>query len=87
MRELEQCVRRIFLKGSYAGDDTAADLDLAQTLISGLDQGNIDSYQLTSGYCYLLTSGIRPLKRWPAAPVWTGEPLKNISRTEGDETD
>jgi transcriptional regulator with GAF, ATPase, and Fis domain len=54
VRELEQCVRRIFLKGRYAGDEAAVDLDLAQTLINGIDQGNIDSYQLTSGYCYLL---------------------------------
>jgi transcriptional regulator with GAF, ATPase, and Fis domain len=54
VRELEQCVRRIFLKGRYAGDEAAADLDLAQTLINGIDQGNIDSYELTSGYCYLL---------------------------------
>ena len=54
VRELEQCVRRIFLKGRYAGDEAAIDLDLAQTLINGIDQGNIDSYQLTSGYCYLL---------------------------------
>jgi len=54
VRELEQCVRRIFLKGTYSGDDAISDLDLEQTLINGIDQGSIDSYRLTSGYCYLL---------------------------------
>jgi DNA-binding NtrC family response regulator len=54
VRELEQCVRRVFLKGMYAGDDAIADIDLEQTLINGIDQGNIDSYRLTSGYCCLL---------------------------------
>ncbi|MBC2716017.1 MAG: sigma-54-dependent Fis family transcriptional regulator [Desulfobacteraceae bacterium] len=54
VRELEQCVRRIFLKGMYSGDDAINDMDLEQTLMNGIDQGNIDSYRLTSGYCYLL---------------------------------
>ncbi len=54
VRELEQCVRRIFLKGMYSGDDAITDIDLEQTLMNGIDQGNIDSYRLTSGYCYLL---------------------------------
>jgi DNA-binding NtrC family response regulator len=54
VRELEQCVRRIFLKGKYSGDEAITDMDLEQTLINGIDQGNIDSFRLTSGYCYLL---------------------------------
>lgn len=54
VRELEQCVRRIFLKGKYSDDDAISDMDIEQTLINGIDQGNIDSFRLTSGYCYLL---------------------------------
>jgi len=54
VRELEQFVRRIFLKGKYSGDDAITDMDIEQTLINGIDQGNIDSFRLTSGYCYLL---------------------------------
>ena len=54
VRELEQCVRRIFLKGTYAGEISFQDEDLEKKLTSGIAQGNIDSYRLASGYCYLL---------------------------------
>jgi transcriptional regulator with GAF, ATPase, and Fis domain len=88
VRELEQCVRRIFLKGSYAGDDTAADLDLAQTLISGLDQGNIDSYQLTSGYCYLLYQRHQTFEEVARRTGLDRRTVKKyIQDWKGDETD
>jgi transcriptional regulator with PAS, ATPase and Fis domain len=54
VRELEQCVRRVMLKGMYTGEKASDGFDLCRHLVAGVEQGDIDAYNLISGYCYLL---------------------------------
>ncbi|MCU0599800.1 MAG: sigma 54-interacting transcriptional regulator [Desulfobacterales bacterium] len=54
VRELEQCVRRVMLKGLYTGEKGSDGLDVCRHLVDGVEQGDIDAYNLISGYCYLL---------------------------------
>jgi DNA-binding NtrC family response regulator len=54
VRELEQCARRVMLKGSYTGEKGSDGLDLCRHLVAGVEHGDINAYNLISGYCYLL---------------------------------
>jgi hypothetical protein len=54
VRELEQCVRRVMLKGMYSGEKGSGGLDLCRHLVAGVEQGDINAYNLISGYCFLL---------------------------------
>jgi len=56
VREVEQCVRRVLLKGSYSGHTafSPAGGGLGSRLIAGIEQGSIEAGSLVSGYCYLL---------------------------------
>jgi DNA-binding NtrC family response regulator len=55
VRELEQCVRRVLLKKDYAGRAVTPGRDrLAERLVQGLTEGEIDAQRLVTGYCCLL---------------------------------
>jgi hypothetical protein len=54
VRELEQCARRILLKGVYTGESGHKEPEIDRQLISGIENGSIDASSLVSGYCYLL---------------------------------
>jgi DNA-binding NtrC family response regulator len=56
VREVEQCVRRVLLKGSYSGHTAFSPPGggLGSRLIAGIEQGSIEAGSLVSGYCYLL---------------------------------
>jgi len=54
VRELEQCVRRVLLNRTYTGDRKKALGDLEASLVSGIEEGNLDAQKLLAGYCRLL---------------------------------
>jgi len=54
VRELEQCVRSVLLKGFYPGDMKTVAPDLTSMLKDGIEKGEMDAQELLSGYCYLL---------------------------------
>lgn len=54
VRELEQCVRRVLLNRTYTGDRKKALGDLEASLVSGIEEGNLDAQKLLGGYCRLL---------------------------------
>lgn len=54
VRELEQCVRRVLLNKTYAGDRKKDTGDIQASLISGIEDGSMDAQALLSGYCRLM---------------------------------
>jgi hypothetical protein len=54
VRELEQCVRRVLLRNSYAGGGFAVREDLGGRLGELLKAGEITAHELVGGYCKLL---------------------------------
>ena len=54
VRELEQAVRRILLTHHYTGDCSGQQKGIRDSLVAGIDQGNLDAQSLLSHYCTLL---------------------------------
>ena len=54
VRELEQCIRRLLLNRTYAGDSLPVENGPADRLKNGIDAGSLDARSLVSGYCRLL---------------------------------
>lgn len=54
VRELEQCIRRLLLNRTYAGDSLPVENGPADRLKNGIDAGSLDARSLVSGYCKLL---------------------------------
>lgn len=54
VRELEQCVRRVLLDRTYAGEKKSVATDLRSKLMEGITSGDINIQSLVAGYCYLL---------------------------------
>jgi DNA-binding NtrC family response regulator len=54
VRELEQCVRRILLARSYAGDRGAVSRDRLAALCNGIRGGSLSAQELLQSYCALL---------------------------------
>lgn len=83
VRELEQCVRRILLTKTYAGDDRSIAPDRRSRLIAGIDDGTYSAQALMTDYCNLLyerfgtyeeTARRTGLDRRTAKKYVTGEP-------------
>ena len=54
VRELEQAVRRILLTGHYAGDLSSVGGGLEDTLVSAINEGELQARELVSRYCGVL---------------------------------
>lgn len=54
VRELEQCVRRVILTQTYAGDNAAIASDLRGKIATRIDTGTYDARELQADYCLLL---------------------------------
>jgi DNA-binding NtrC family response regulator len=54
VRELEQAVRRVLLTGHYAGDLFTVGSSLEDTLVSAINEGELQAKELLSRYCAVL---------------------------------
>lgn len=54
VRELAQCIRRVIIKRSYAGDKTVELMDETRKLAQGIQTGAMSAQSMLAAYCHIL---------------------------------
>lgn len=54
VRELEQCARSVLLNRNYVAGRSRKAGDVKETIVDGIEDGNMDAQKLLAGYCKLL---------------------------------
>ncbi len=54
VRELEQCARSVLLNRNYVAGRKRKTGNLKDTIVAGIEEGNIDAQNLLAGYCKIL---------------------------------